>query len=191
MRSSLLRCKLATLVTITMLLFSDAAAQKRSETTKLKPVEVPIVAPRPEDVSSLNGIIKAFYETISGPAGQPRQWGRDRTLYIPGVRFVSTSARDGKVVANVMDHQTYVDEVNEIFVRGGFFEREIHRVTKPFGNITHVFSTYESRSKADGPVVERGVNSIELFYDGNRWWIAAAAWDSERPDNPIPKDLLP
>jgi hypothetical protein len=191
MRSSLLRCKLAALVAITLLLFSDAFAQKSSETTRLKPVDVPTVAPRPEDVSTLDGIMKAFYETISGPAGQPRQWGRDRTLYIPSVRFVAIEVRNGKVVANVMDHQTYVDQANEFFVRGGFFEREIHRVTKSFGNITQVFSTYESRLKADGPIVERGVNSIELFYDGNRWWIAAATWDSERPDNPIPKELLP
>ena len=114
-----------------------------------------------------------------------------RTLYIPGVRFVSIEVRDGKVIANVMDHQTYVDQVNEFFVRGGFFEREIKRVTKTFGNITHVFSTYESRLKADGAIVDRGVNSLELFYDGSRWWIASVSWDSERPNNPIPKELLP
>ena len=89
--------------------------------------------------------MKAFYETISGPAGQARQWARDRTLYIPGVRFVSTGVdRDGRVKANVMDHQAYVDSTNDYFVHEGFFEREIHRVTTTFGNITHVFSTYES-----------------------------------------------
>jgi hypothetical protein len=75
-----LQYRLAILVTLTLLLFSDALAQKPSETAKLKPVAVPTVAPRPEDVSTLDGIMKAFYETISGTAGQPRQWGRDRTL---------------------------------------------------------------------------------------------------------------
>jgi hypothetical protein len=186
-----LLCKVAVPVFISVLLVSNAVAQKSAETAKRKTVEVPIVAPRPEDVSTLDGIIKAFYETISGPAGQPRQWGRDRTLYIPGVRFVVIDARDGKVSAEVMDHQTYVDKVDAPLTRGGFFEREIHRVTKTFGNITHVFSSYESRVKADGPVVERGVNSIELFNDGTRWWIASATWESERPNNPLPKELLP
>lgn len=158
---------------------------------KPAPVEIPMVPARTEDVSTLDGIIKAFYETISGPAGQPRQWGRDRTLYIEGMRFVGMDERDGTIRADVMDHRQYVDAVNAYFVREGFFEREIHRVVRTFGNMTHVFSTYESRNKADGPVMERGVNSIQLFHDGKRWWIASAMWDGERKNNPIPADLLP
>lgn len=160
-------------------------------TPKRASVKVPTIAPRPEDVATLDGIMKAFYETVSGPAGQQRQWGRDRTLYIPGIRFVATESQNGKVLSRVMDHQTYVDLVNDDFVRNGFFEREIHRLTRSFGNITHVFSTYETRLKADGPVTERGVNSVELFYDGKRWWIASATWDQERPDNPITREFLP
>lgn len=158
---------------------------------KPTPVVVPTAEPRVDDISTLDGIMKAFYETITGPAGQPRQWGRDRTLYVPGVRFVATGTSNGKISAKVMDHQTYVDLVNDDFVRNGFFEKEIHRVARTFGNITHVFSTYETRRTADGPVIERGVNSVELFYDGKRWWIASATWDQERSDNPIPKELLP
>jgi hypothetical protein len=153
-------------------------------------VEVATVQPRPEDVGSIDGIIKAFYEVISGPAGQPRQWARDRTLYIAGVKFVSMDVKDGKPVATVMDHQSYVEATNPGFVKGGFFEREIRRVTHRFGNVVHVFSTYEWGTAPDKPG-GRGVNSLELFYDGSRWWIAAAVWEDERPDNPIPKDLLP
>jgi len=68
---------------------------------------------------------------------------------------------------------------------------EIHRTTERFGNIAHVLSTYESRTKLSGPVIARGINSIELFWDGTRWWIASAIWDDERPDNPIPAQYLP
>ncbi|MGH9714915.1 MAG: hypothetical protein ACRD5M_16595 [Candidatus Acidiferrales bacterium] len=154
-------------------------------------VEVPAIAPRAEDVGSLDGIMKAFYTVISGPAGQPREWSRDRTLYISGVRFVSMNENEkGEPVAHVMDHQQFVDSSNEMVVTKGFFEWEIHRETKRFGNIAHIFSTYESRITKDGPVIARGVNSIELFWDGKRWWIASAIWDDERKDNPIPKDLL-
>ncbi|HSS21593.1 MAG TPA: hypothetical protein VLL54_16080 [Pyrinomonadaceae bacterium] len=180
--------------TLALLVFSLAlpVLVNAQTPTPAKHVQVPTIAPRAEDVDTLDGIMKAFYEVISGPAGTPRQWGRDRTLYIPGVRFVSTNVKaDGKVVARVMDHQEYVDAVDGYFAKAGFFEREIHRVTKTFGNITHVFSTYESRATADGPVTARGVNSVELFNDGKRWWIAAATWDEERSSNPIPLDLLP
>jgi hypothetical protein len=146
---------------------------------------------RAEDVGSIDGMLRAFYDVISGPAGQPRQWGRDSSLYIDGVRFVAMSVRNGRPVAQVMDHAAFIRAVNGPFVQQGFFEREIHRVVRRFGNIAHVFSTYEFRATESGPVQGRGVNSIEMFWDGARWWIAAAIWDDERPDNPILPELLP
>jgi hypothetical protein len=153
---------------------------------------VPTIAPRPDDVATIDGILKAFYEVISGPAGQPRQWSRDRTLYIPNLRFVAMSEdKTGHPVAQVMSHQQFVDDSNAILLKDGFYESEIHRITEKFGNIAHVFSTYESRLKADGPIIARGINSIELFYDGKRWWIASNIWDDERPDNPLPQQYLP
>jgi hypothetical protein len=155
-------------------------------------VDVPAIAPRTEDVGSVDGIMKAFYEVISGPAGQARQWSRDRTLYIADIRFVSMSEdKAGHPKANVVSHQQYVDGSDAILMKEGFYENEIHRVTEKFGNIAHVFSTYESRLKADGPVIARGINSIALFYDGKRWWIASAIWDEERPDNPLPPQYSP
>ncbi|HJQ66128.1 MAG TPA: hypothetical protein VJ816_07110 [Gemmatimonadales bacterium] len=155
-------------------------------------VEVATVAARPEDVGTLDGILKAFYEVISGPAGQPRQWSRDRSLYIPNVRFVSLSKDSaGTIHADVVDHQAYVDRTNDYFVRTGFFEQEIHRTTHRFGNVVHVFSTYDMKQRADGPSIGRGINSVELFWDGARWWISAVQWDDERPDNPIPPEYLP
>jgi len=155
-------------------------------------VAMPTLAARPEDVASIDGIIAAFYDVISGPAGTPRQWGRDRTLYIPGVQFVSMSLiGDRRPRAAIMSHQQFVDATDSLFVRTGFFEREIHRITRRFGNIVHVFSTYESRLTPDGPITDRGINSLQLFWDGTRWWIASATWDEERPDNPIPPEHLP
>jgi hypothetical protein len=154
-------------------------------------VQVPTQTPQPQDVSSLDGIMKAFYEVISGPAGAPRDWGRDRTLYLPDIRFVETSAdRSGKTTAHVMTHQEFVDAADAGMVKNGFFESEIHRVTKTFGNVTHILSSYEMRAKADGPVFGRGVNSLQIYWDGKRYWVASVMWDDERAGNPIPKELL-
>jgi hypothetical protein len=154
----------------------------------IKAVKVPNVAADPKDVSTIDGIVNAFYAVITGPKGQPRQWPRDRSLYIPGVRFVSMSEENGKIRASVSNHQQYVDSSNEMLVAGGFTEREINRVVRRYGNIAHIFSTYEYTSADEKG---RGINSIELFWDGTRWWISAASWDDERPNNPIPKEYLP
>jgi len=166
-----------------------AAAQ---QSTPAPHVDVPAIAARPDDVSTLDGIMKAFYEVISGPAGQPRQWSRDRTLYISDIRFVAMSVdKNRKPVPHITTHQQFVEAANSALVKDGFFETEIHRNTQRFGNLAHIFSTYESRTKPDGPVIARGINSVELFWDGTRWWIASGVWDDERPDNPIPAEYLP
>jgi len=155
-------------------------------------VNVPKIPARAGDVKTVDGMINAYYEVISGPAGQPRQWSRDRTLYISDIRFVSdTDDKSGHPKSEIMSHQEFVDRSDAEVVRTGFYEKEVHRTTERFGNIAHVFSTYESRIKENGPVIARGVNSIELFWDGERWWIASAIWDEERPGKPMPAEYLP
>lgn len=141
------------------------------------------------DVASIDGIMHAFYEVISGPAGVPRQWARDSSLYIPGVRFVALSMRSDSVRANVMSHGDFAASSDAYFVREGFFERELARAVRRFGNTAQVMSSYEMRNRPDGPVIGRGVNSLNLYFDGVRWWIANAVWDDERPDNPLPGEL--
>ena len=174
------------------LLASTVAALAAPALEQPSPMPVPAISPVPRDVASIDGMIKAYYDVITGPPGQPRQWSRDRTLYIPDLRFVAMSVdKSGQPVAGIMSHQQFVDRENPSMVKDGFDEREIHRVTERFGNIVHVWSTYETRRTPGGPLLGRGINSIELFWDGKRWWIANAIWDDERPDNPIPKEYLP
>lgn len=147
--------------------------------------------PRPEDIATIDGMIQAFYEVVSGPAGAPRDWARDRTLYIPDVRFVIVDRdAEGKPAPKIVSHAQFVEDAASL-TEQGFFEKEIHRVTQRFGPIAHVWSTYAGRRTETGPVTVRGINSIELFWDGKRWWIAGANWSDETKDTPIPKEYLP
>src|SRR5215204_4551147 len=156
----------------------------------LKAVEIAPAEANPADVSTIDGIIKAFYETISGGKGVPRQWSRDKTLYMPDMRFVGLSEQDGKVRASVMNHMQYVNGTNEYFVAEGFTVRDVAEPPYDAVYLALVFSVYEF-STANGREKGRGVSRIELYWDGARWWISAAAWDEERPNNPIPKEFLP
>jgi hypothetical protein len=153
-------------------------------------VRVATIAPRPEDVGSVDGMIKAWYAVVNVAPGEAPDWARDRTLYMPGLRFVDVGTRNGKPFPTITTHQEYVDR-SDASMRKGFFENEIHRVTESFGPITHVWSTYESRRTPDGPVTARGINSIELYWDGSRWWIANAIWANESEGNSIPAQYLP
>lgn len=172
------------------LAFAPVAANAQSKAPSHH-VDVAAIDARPQDVATLDGIILAFYEVVSGPPGQPRQWARDRTLYWPGIRFFTAGVKpDGSPTGHAVTHQEYVDGSDAPLVKRGFDEHEIHRVTYRVGNIVHIMSTYETRTLAGGPLDGRGVDSIDLFWDGHRWWITAASWDDERPGSPIPPELL-
>lgn len=148
---------------------------------------------RDDDVKSVDAILGALYAVISGPAGEGRDWDRFRSLFAPGARLIPTSVRpDGGSVARVFTPEDYAQRAAEYLQQQGFFEREIARQEESFGNIAQVFSTYESRHAAeDAQPFARGINSIQLLRDGQRWWIVTIFWDSERPGNPIPTRYLP
>ncbi len=158
----------------------------------LKQIDIATIAPRPEDVGSIDGMIKAWYDIVTVPKGSRPDWARDHSLYTPETRFLSVGQdKTGKLRATIFDHTMYASGVGPQIAQEGFYESEIHRVTQRFGQTAHVMSTYESRRTKDGPAFARGVNSIELFNDGSRWWITYAQWDEERPGNPLPKELMP
>jgi hypothetical protein len=145
------------------------------------------------DVSSIDAIVAALYDVISGPAGHPRDWDRMRALFVPGGRLIpSVAGERGGATARVLDVDGYIDRVRASFERTGFFEHEIARKTEAFGNIAHLFSTYESRrTPTDAAPFARGINSIQLLKDGDRWWIVTVFWDAERPGNALPPQYLP
>jgi hypothetical protein len=84
----------------------------------------------------------------------------------------------------------YVQRASSGQPRHGFSEREIARTSEAFGNIMQVFSTYESRRDSTDAHPIHGINSIQLFNDGKRWWVVGVMWDTERADKPIPAAFL-
>ncbi|HJU64237.1 MAG TPA: hypothetical protein VJ596_01110 [Gemmatimonadaceae bacterium] len=149
-------------------------------------------AANPADVSSVDAIVTALYDVISGPAGQKRDWNRMRSLFIPGARLIPSRPRQAGNGAEVLvlDVEGWIERSGPLLERDGFFEKEIGRTTETFGNITHAFSAYDSRRTAQEAPFARGINSIQLLKDGNRWWVVSIFWDFERPDNQIPQKYL-
>jgi hypothetical protein len=147
----------------------------------------------PADVESVDAIIAASYDVISGPAGKKRDWNRDRSLFYPGARLIPTAkpGANDSLAPQILDVDGFIARVEPYFAEHGFFETEIARRTEQFGHIAHVWSTYESRHSADDPKpFMRGINSFQLFYDGNRWWIVNIFWQQESAQDPIPEEYL-
>lgn len=144
-----------------------------------------------EDVQSVDSIIEALYASISGDAGEQRDWDRFRNLFIDGAKLTPTfQNQEGQVGVTRWGIEEYIERVNEPFLRDGFHENEISRKVDSYRYITQVFSTYQSKRSKDGEVFARGINSIQLFNDGNRWWVVSIFWSSENDEYPIPSQYL-
>jgi hypothetical protein len=145
--------------------------------------------PKAEDVKSMDGLLGAIYDVISGPAGD-RDWARFRSLFVPQARFTQTSkAPDGSVVVNLLGVDDFVMVAGDAFKKEPFYENAIVNRAQTYGNVTQVFSSYESRRAPGEKPFQRGINSIQLINDGKRWWVLSILWDEERPDNPLPPEF--
>jgi hypothetical protein len=145
------------------------------------------------DVASMDAIVSALYASISGDAGAARDWDRFRHLFHPSARLMPTGTdAQGQGTLRPLTPQDYIDRAGPGLVRDGFHEQEIARRTDRYGRIAHLFSTYDARRAATDPrPFMRGINSIQLFDDGTRWWIVSVYWQAETPDLPLPADYLP
>ena len=166
------------------------AAPVRGQTTAPTGGTVPAAAP--QDVASVDGIIAALYDVISGPAGQARSWDRFRSLFVPEAKLIPTGFPEGgtRARARYLSVEDYITGSGPSLQERGFYEREIGRVVERFENIVHAFSSYESRRTADGEVIQRGINSIQLTWDGERWWVANIMWRGVGPSVEVPRKYL-
>jgi hypothetical protein len=147
-------------------------------------------AVRPGDVDTVEHIIGAVYDVISGPAG-PRDWDRFRSLYYPGARMIPTRRDDkGAAVARISTPDEYAARSQDFFSKEGFFENTVANRVETWDKIAHVWSTYESRHAKGEKPFARGINSFQLFNDGTRWWILTVYWESEDAAHPLPEKYL-
>lgn len=149
-------------------------------------------APRPADVKSADAVVKALYATISGPPG-PRDWQRLRSLFAPDGRLAAIVPQPGGGTRTaLMTVDDYVRRAGKRLEQDGFFEQEIARTAQVFGDLAHVFSTYEiRRTLADAKPLLRGINSIQLVRQDGRWAVLQILWEQEEQAGPIPAEFLP
>jgi hypothetical protein len=188
-----------------VILASQAWAQQSSTTLPPPPegsiaehVDWP-VAKNASDVDSVDHLVAALYNVISGPAGQRRDWDRFRSLFLPdgrlgAIRADAPATTDQPARRSDIVFRTpamYVERNDPYFKTHGFFERSIANRVEEFGNLAHVWSTYESRHAADdAKPFTRGVNSIQIVHAQGRYWLASVLWDDERPGLTLPEKYL-
>ena len=144
-----------------------------------------------DEVGTLDGIIKAYYDVVTVKKGEKVSYTRDSLLHIsnPSVGMAKRD-KDGNVKLELITLKQFHNQSDAMLEKNGFYEKEISRKVESFGAIFHVWSTYEARNTENGPVIDRGINSIQLYFDGTRFWILSWVFDEESKERPLPKKYL-
>ncbi|MDX9859086.1 MAG: hypothetical protein RBT76_14965 [candidate division Zixibacteria bacterium] len=148
----------------------------------------------PNDVGSIEAIITALYESVSFEPGSEPNWNRLRSLFLDSGRLIPR--RPGALPeVQSMNIEGFITRSEPVlragqFLRRGFIEREITRRIERFGGIVHVWSTYQSSFADGGEPFTRGINSIQLVYHHDRWWVLTIFWEDETPNVPLPAEYL-
>jgi hypothetical protein len=127
---------------------------------------------------TLDGVIAQMYDSMCFEAGCRPDWSRQLELFAPGARLVRVND-DGVFEFDLPSFQQNLEAMIESGTLASFWEGELWRETREFGDVAHVLSAYEIRSRRGGEVVSRAVKSIQLFQRSGRWWISAMLWRRE------------
>lgn len=143
-----------------------------------------------EDTNSIDAIVSALYESITFPEGEEPDMERFRRLFTPQASFIRITP-EGVIKTEV---EGFISSFKERIKSGtltSFSEAEISRRTNVYAHIAQVFSTYQkiiNPKDQNNPV--RGINSLQLYHEGERWWINSITWEDEQSGNPIPDEYL-
>ncbi|UKJ07394.1 nuclear transport factor 2 family protein [Solitalea lacus] len=140
----------------------------------------------------LDKVLKGLYASISGPAAQQRDTALIKSFFVPEARLIPVFVnKENKTARRTLSVAQYLEGLGKLTKDQGFFEKEVSRKTDIFGNMAQVFSTYESFHKLDEEKpFQRGINSLQLMFDGQQWKILNITWNAETPENPIPGRYL-
>ena len=163
-------------------------------------VGLPVVAaaqtrPTAADVASPEAIVSAAYESIARAPGEQYDWERFESLFLPGALLIpSVEQTNGSLrVLSVEDFIEWIDAGTTVGGANdqGFSEDGIHNTTERYGDVAHVFSTYEKHFYGQTDNLGRGINTFQMIFNDGRWWITSIAWDEEIGAGPIPAKYLP
>jgi hypothetical protein len=141
-------------------------------------------------IHALDETLREMYAVISFPEGGEPDWEEMKRVFHRQARFTRITP-EGIDYFDLQSFQAMAMEMLDRGVYTAFFEEEIARRMQIFGSMAHVLSAYQTKRSADAAsYLARGVNSIQLLWEGSSWRVLSLLWDEALPGNPLDIDQL-
>ena len=125
------------------------------------------------DSDSIDAIINAYYDVVSGSVGHEFDNKRDQSLHADDAIITKFDDKN-----NFQRHDLITEQqsVPKIYTES-FYEIEVSREVQRYENIAHVWSEFEIRETKNSESFNGGFNSISLYFKDDRWWISS--WSTQ------------
>ncbi len=139
---------------------------------------------------TIEGITNMMLELISGERGAARDWTTFKNLFLPSAQLMATNiTREGNYEVSAMSIDEFVTNIGPVYARDGFEEYSIGLTVNEFNGIANVFQSFYCKNLV-GTYEKRGINSYQLVYKDNRWWVANLLFTNETAQSPLPEKYL-
>jgi fructose-1,6-bisphosphatase len=139
-----------------------------------------------KDVQSIATIIDAYYDVVSGSSEDPWQFERDSYIHSKNA-IITRLDENGNAESHALEAE-YIPLA--LAPKEDFYEKELKRTVSQFGNIAQVWSAFEIRTDPEIATIVRGLNSIQLRYENERWFIDSWTCEMEHSKNPLVAQFL-
>ena len=142
-----------------------------------------------QDKSIFQNIEKLASETqrlVSVKKGEQIDTAAFRKLFLPTAHFTVVGVEEGKRIHETMSLNEFIKTLTDEYYSNGYFETSKGQVIEEYNGIAHVIASFYGED-SEG-IKGYGINSYQLIYSDNRWWIANMVWTSSLDDGKdIPK----
>lgn len=135
-------------------------------------------------LDTVASVVDALYDALSFAGGSQPNYALVRAIFHPQAR-ITPPAEDTAGSLSPMAVDDYIEIFHKRLVEDGITDQggrelEIHRHTLTFNRVAHVFSSYQFVLLGASKPLVSGVNTIQLVYENERWWILSLSWDRAR-----------
>ena len=139
-----------------------------------------------EDVKSVDAIINAYYDVISGSSSEPWEFERDKYIHSKNA-FITRLDVNGKAETHSLEAEYIPIGLSP---KEDFYEKELKRTVSKYGSIAQVWSAFEIRTDPNTESNIRGLNSVQLHYEKGRWFIDSWTCEMESEKNSVVSEFL-
>lgn len=140
-------------------------------------------------VKTIDGIVKEVLSITAGEKGKVRNWEAFRNLFLPTATFTVLYHGDAfPTPSETVTLDQFIELMHDSYYDEGYIEYELGKVVNEYNGIANVFQSVYHKDSEN--VEGRGINSYQLLYFNDRWWVANLVWTTDSNGIEVPEKYL-